>query len=69
MSGSDFEHLHFTALKCGCTINTISGELFQECIPHQQANFTKWTLILTVILLSAFSIHFRFKTNSAKAYF
>jgi len=63
MNGSNFEHSHFTALKCGHTINIISGELFQECVPHQQANFTKWSLILIAILLSVFSIHSSFKTR------
>jgi len=41
MNDSNFEHSYFMELKCGCTINKISGELFQECMPHQQANFTK----------------------------
>ena len=35
----DSEQPRFVVLKCGCTINEISGELYQECIPHKQGNF------------------------------
>jgi len=28
-----------TALKCGCTVNKNSGELYEECVPHRKADF------------------------------
>ena len=41
MNDSTFEYSYLMKLECGCTINKTSGELLQECVPHQQANFIK----------------------------
>ena len=38
---SDNKQSEFMKLKCGCMINDLSGELYQECISHLQANFMK----------------------------
>ena len=35
----DSELPQLTVLKCGCAINEITGELYQECMPHKQGNF------------------------------
>ncbi len=35
------ELLQLTVLKCGCAINEITGELYRECMPHKQRNFTQ----------------------------
>lgn len=39
MIGSDYGQTPLMELKCGCLINEVSGELHQECLPHEQANF------------------------------
>jgi hypothetical protein len=39
MIGSDYGQTPLVELKCGCLINEVSGELHQECLPHEQANF------------------------------
>ncbi len=39
MIDSDYKKIPIHTLKCGCTIHEISGELYEECIPHKRANF------------------------------
>ena len=39
MIDSDYEESQITSLKCGCTIHEISGELYEECLPHRKADF------------------------------
>ena len=39
MMNPDYKQSHFVALKCGCLINEISGELHHECMPHGEVNF------------------------------
>ncbi len=36
---NDSELSQLIVVKCGCTINEIRSELYQECIPHKQGNF------------------------------
>ena len=39
MMNPNYKETNFVALKCGCLINEISGELHQECMPHCEVNF------------------------------
>jgi len=39
MVDSDYEQSQFMELKCGCMIDDLSGEFYQECVFHSQANF------------------------------
>lgn len=40
MDESTLEQFSIVELKCGCVVD-VSGEINQECLPHQQGNFAQ----------------------------